>query len=49
MEHFEFTETNIHSMNQINALAAVQVSLKCAVLRSRSRGRNRKKLLLFVV
>jgi len=25
MEHFEFTETNIHSMNQINALAAVQV------------------------
>jgi leucine-rich repeat-containing protein 49 len=25
IEHFEFTETNIHSMNQINALAAVQV------------------------
>ena len=24
MEHYEFTETNLHSMNQINGLATVQ-------------------------
>ena len=24
VEHYEFTETNLHSMNQINALAMVQ-------------------------